>query len=73
MLGKNLNLLRSTFYTIGQIFMAANSLILRNNLAIWSHCMECQKRTKFAEANNRKTAKRFGRKFFLQMVIEQSL
>ena len=37
-LGKNLNLLWSTFYTIGQIFIAANGLILTNNLTILSHC-----------------------------------
>ena len=37
-LGKNLNLLWSTFYAIGQIFNVANGLILTNNVAIWSHC-----------------------------------
>ena len=37
-LGKNLNLLWSTFYAIGQNFIAANGLKLTNNLAIWSHC-----------------------------------
>ena len=36
-LGKNLNLRWSTFYAIGQVFIAANDLILTNNLAIWSH------------------------------------
>jgi len=36
-LGKNLNLLWSTFYAIGQIFNVANGLILTNNVAIWSH------------------------------------
>ena len=36
-LGKYLNLLWSTFYAIGQIFIAANGLILTNNPAIWSH------------------------------------
>ena len=34
---KILNLLWSTFYAIGRIFIAANGLILKNNLAIWSH------------------------------------
>ena len=37
-LGKNLNLLGSTFYAIGQVFIVANGLILMNYLAIWSHC-----------------------------------
>ena len=37
MLGKNLNLFRSAIYAIGQIFIAANGLILTNNPAIWSH------------------------------------
>ena len=37
-LGKNLNLFRSAIYAVGQIFIAANGLILTNNLAIWSHC-----------------------------------
>ena len=36
-LGKNLNLFRSAIYAIGQIFIAANGLILTNNLAIWAH------------------------------------
>ena len=36
---QKLNLLWSTFYAIGKIFIAANGLILTNNLAIWSHCL----------------------------------
>ena len=35
--GQKLSLLWSTFYAIGQIFIAANGLILTNNLAIWWH------------------------------------
>ena len=35
--GKNLNLLWSTFYAIGQIFIFPNGQILSKNLAFWSH------------------------------------
>ena len=37
-LGNHFNMLWSTFYAIGQIFIAANGLILTNNLIIWSRC-----------------------------------
>ena len=37
-LGILLNLLRQIWSAIGQIFNAVNSEILKNNLAIWSHC-----------------------------------
>ena len=40
LLGKNYNLLWPTFYAIGQIFIAANGLILTKNVAIWSHWLE---------------------------------
>ena len=36
-LGKNLNLLWSSFYAIGQILIVPNGLIFTNNLVIWSH------------------------------------
>ena len=39
-LGKNLKLLWSTFYGIGQIFFVGSGLKLTNNLAIWSHWAE---------------------------------
>ena len=35
-LGKYLNMLWSTFYAIGQIFIVAIGLILKNNRTIWS-------------------------------------
>ena len=31
----------STFYAFGQIFIAVDSKILMNNVAIWSHCQWC--------------------------------
>ena len=39
-LGKNLSLLGSTLYAISAILIVANGLVLTNNLAIWSHCLE---------------------------------
>ena len=35
--GKKLNLLWQIYYITGQIFVAANGLILKHNLIIWSH------------------------------------
>ena len=36
--GKKLSLLWPIFYVIWQFFIAANGLILTNNVSIWSHC-----------------------------------
>ena len=37
--GKVVNPLWDNMYSLGQIFIVVNGQILKNNLAIWSHCL----------------------------------
>ena len=41
--GKIVNLLWQNFYSFEQIFISLKSQILKNNIAIWSHCeLQCE-------------------------------
>ena len=44
-LGKNLKLLWSIFFAVGQIFIVVKGLILTNNITIWSNCQVSFKNT----------------------------
>ena len=61
--GKMLSLLWQTCDIIGQIFVVANSQMLKNNLIIWSHWLRCFFKRIFLSFSRLRRAKRTNEKF----------